>query len=404
TRKEEMQASADAVTVTIAQIARTGGVAAVCNNPALDYVLRNNIGGNPNNPQWEMRIATPCDQLVTVVDDGDGAERLQINAQLIARQAPPDPIFGRMLGFEDDVVLNSRSVVDLPQSNLRDVERKLPRLVLVLDYSGSMKYCFNNSLPPCPGGQLVRIDALREAVDALLDVENIEFGGVLFSDGIVDFEPDIDSDGPHRDAIADMVFDNNPDGYTHYDAGLRKAEDILRFDDGPGKGYVLLVSDGAPTGGHEGLNDARRLWARGYTILTLSIVLDGQTARPQLIDVSGEPGNPGDRNLALVASNGAQVAAIFRNIAGELLCRLGPINPEPQAGERVFAFLVDRFGTETPLQRYDGIAGVRDHEDEKGFTHLPDENKVMLTLSACDEVLDRGAHVVVRLQGQALVQ
>lgn len=395
TRKDEMQSAADAVTVTIAQIARTGGIAAVCNNPALDYVLRNNIGGNPNNPQWEMRIATPCDQLVTVVDDGEGAERLQINAQLIARQAPPDPIFGRMLGFEDDVVLNSRSIVDLPQSNLRDVERKLPRMVLALDFSGSMDAEY--------GGGLKRYEALQEAVDALLDVDNIEFGAVLFDDGVISFVDEISDHPADRDVIADMVFGQGPEGGTNYEAPLRRATDLLRADDGPGKGYILLVSDGDPNEG-DYMRGAEAAWRAGYTIITLSVRQPGQAPLPAMIDVAGEPGNGGDRNLALVATNAAELQAIFRNIAGELLCRLGPINPEPDVGEQVFAFLVDRFGTETPLERYDGLPGVRSHARDMGFAHLGDENKVMLTAAACEEVLDSGAHVIVRLSQQALVQ
>ena len=404
-KREEMQMAADNLTASIATIARKQGIAAICDHPALAYALRSNIGGDPNNPAWAMQITTPCGAMVRTVDDGAGAQHLEITADIQTLHLPPVRLFGEMLHFNDPKRLVTHSVITVPQSNLRDVERKLPRMVLALDFSGSMANCFDSGAPPCPGGKPTRIEALRTAVNILLDVENIEFGGVLFDDGLVEWVDEISDDGPHRDDIHDMTVDNDPDNGTNYEAPLRKAADLLAFDDGPGKGYILLVSDGSPNEGNA-LHGANAAWLRGYTIITLSIRDIGQPPLADMVNVAGEPGNPGDRNYALAAGSADELRATFRRIAGEVLCRLGPLNPEPDADEDIFAFLIDRQARETRLVPYAGLAEIRDHADDGvlGYAHLRDENKVILTAAACDLVLEQGAYIVARLSGESLVQ
>src|SRR6185503_12504985 len=73
--------------------------------------------------------------------------------------------------------VRARAVARLPQARFDEAERRLPKLTLVLDYSGSMAL-------PFTGGSSRAIDVLEDSVQGLLDADlDIDYGGVFFSDG-----------------------------------------------------------------------------------------------------------------------------------------------------------------------------------------------------------------------------
>src|SRR5262249_17737716 len=125
--------------------------------------------------------------------------------------------------------------------------RLYPKLMLVLDYSGSMvgRLGGNPSQPES-------ITKLRQSIDALLaSPASFKYGLVIFASGVLDsLAPALGQ----NDAIKKKVNGSPggcPDGgscLTNSAAALQKARDILKASsDTDEANYVLFVSDGYPT-------------------------------------------------------------------------------------------------------------------------------------------------------------
>ena len=299
------------------------------------------------------------------------------------------------LSFGDDrTTVHAVARGTAQQQTFEDVEVRVPRLMLVLDYSGSM-------LQPFEGGGGRAIDVLEQTVAELVNsVDNIEFGGVFYSTNVFRWVG-LDAAAPAN--IVDIMNRFDAGGETATADALQAARQ--RFIRAPGDTghYVLLVSDGAPcctTNSIErAVNAARQLWADDVTIISLEIRrADSTAAHAQFMaQIAGSLTSPGNGNLYLVATTAAAFVAAFRRLVATILCLAGPLDPVPRDLSTIHLFL-RRGDTERPLQRLASIEDLStdDNKVREAFAWKPDDNRVALTEAACDRVTEDGERIVVR--------
>ena len=219
----------------------------------------------------------------------------------------------------------------------------------------------------------------------------------MFNDGIitslgVDFD-DVQAD--IRGAIG-----RDAGGGTEFSQPLDRATQLLTGLENTGY-YILFLSDGFPNNGAgPSLNAADRARNQDVTLFTVNVGGDAGL----LADMAGPPGSPGEAGYFFDVRNNAQFQAVFRSIVGNILCSIGPLNPEPDQDvdpAEIHVFIRAADGTETRM-RYANALG--DLEDQYAYKYRRDENKIRITQKACDEVLDEGAVIVARYGATRLVR
>lgn len=215
-QRDEQQAAADAIAVAATTIALREGSAAVCDHPAMQRLLENNI---IKHEEWEGEA--PCPEMERIAEGEDGAGRLRYRSSVRGRVSNPyERTFDEYGG--DDV--EHHGTAQIREQEFEEVEERRPKLMLVLDYSGSMSIEFG-------GGS--RTDSLRRAVTQLLDQElRVEYGLVMFTDRIVNTIP-IDDDPRQRD-IVNAINDRGPGGGTKYGGPIGRATNMLRATEDTG--------------------------------------------------------------------------------------------------------------------------------------------------------------------------
>ncbi len=376
---EESQAQADAVAVAATIIAQKEGLAAVANgqHPAMDGFLTGNSGVG-------AAFAGAMRTERILVDQGDGHFKVRYK---VCIEGEVEDDFG-MRGNPDQ--LRRCGMAEVDENQFDEIEERRPKLVLVLDYSGSMSAGF--------GGGRSRIDALRAAVLGLLDQQlRVEYGLVMFNSGIIR-TVGIDADDRQQD-IRDAITGRGPGGGTIYGDAIARAAQMLNQTEDTGW-YILFVTDGYPNNGAgPSLQAADAARGREVTLFTLNVG-GGGAQRQLLIDMAGPPGDPGNQDYYFSAGNDAQLQQTFRQIVANILCSIGPINPPPDNADTLHVFLVDRNGDEAPLERTPNIGA---NPNALAFAYVADENKIRLTQRVCDQVLDNGAHIVARYNNPVLV-
>ncbi len=384
TQREEQQASADALAIAATTIAAREGVDAVCNHPAMQALVRSNMA---KYDQWDGNAA--CPQVIRQ-DLGDGRYRLGFEAEVSGRPGSP---FGQQFEDQDAILLRQGGTAEIDENQFNEIEERRPKLVLVLDYSGSMGAGFGNG---------TRMDSLRSAVSGLISQRlRAEYGLVMFNSGVVN-AINIDADDQQRD-ILDAINSRGPGGGTEYGGPIARAADMLVRTENTGW-YILFVTDGQPNNGAgPSLRAADQAKDRDIGIFTLFIG-SGGGPRNLLIDMSGtrdDPGGPGNDRYFFQAGNDAQLQQTFRQIVSSILCSIGPLNPvpDPDFGE-LNVFMVERDGDEVPLTRTPNLG---DNANALAYNYIRDENKIRLTQRVCDEVLDNGATITARFGSPLLV-
>jgi Flp pilus assembly protein TadG len=288
--------------------------------------------------------------------------------------------------------IRAKSTSSLAQIRFDSVERRLPKLTLVLDYSGSMDLPFS-------GGGGRAIDVLEDSVEGLLNAGlEIDYGAVFYSSDVFKTVP-ISSGTTATNGIINAMNQYDAGGGTNTAAGLNSARNLLLNAPDTGR-YALLVSDGEPNSVSEGRAAAATLWDAGMTIFSLEIRRSGSGAALDqfMTDVAGTPSSRRDRNYHFVASSAADLLNEFRRIVSTIVCKVGPLNPAPgdpallrvflrQAGVDRRIILTDDLGRDTNIEAYLYDTG---------------DNSVKLTAKACDAVMN-GATLVTRAVPPALV-
>jgi len=292
--------------------------------------------------------------------------------------------------------VRARAKARLPQERFDDAERRLPKLGLVLDYSGSMDLPFS-------GGSQKAIDVLETSVRGLLNADlDIDYGAVFYSDSVFRTVP-IGAGAPAQ--INGIMNSFTSGGSTNTAAGLSSARNVMLAAPDTGR-YVLLVSDGEPCCASNSFaaarNAATALWDAGITIFTLEIRRSGSTAALDqfMTDVAGTPASRRDRNYHFVATNAATLITQFQDIVASIVCKVGPMSPAPTDPSTLRVFLTQGTSERVVPPSNDLIA---DQALER-FRYEPTDQTVRLTATACDAVIDAGADIVVRYDRPALTE
>lgn len=294
--------------------------------------------------------------------------------------------------------VNARAKGRATQSKFDEATRRLPKFVLVLDYSGSMNQIMDG------GGGKKAIDVLEDNVRTLLDLGlDIEYGAVLFE---TDIRTSVGIGPGAPGLIKARMAANGADGWTCTSCGLNRANNLLSAVEDTGR-YVLLVSDGDPNegGGKAGARTAAAgLWGIGATIFTLHIDWTGGTntgLRDFLISVSGTPGGHPDAGYYYRATDAGTLASTFSSIVSSIVCSVGPMAPAPSDPASMRVFLRTPAGIERAIPAVADLAAAAGIE---AYRWDGPTATVRLTETACDAVMDASNEVVVRFGSPTLIE
>jgi hypothetical protein len=373
--RADAQRAADAATLAALQVVREQGLPFDTNKRlAAEAIARGNSGR-------DIRFAWSVTESATSVD---------ITAVTAIDVDTPLLVFSN-----SSTEVRARSVAKLPQTRYDSAERRLPKLALVLDYSGSMDLPFS-------GGSARAIDVLESSVSGLLNAGlEIDYGAVFYSTNVFRSIP-VSASAPNQ--IITTMNSYDAGGNTNTAEGLSVARNVLLAAPDTGR-YVLLVSDGEPSGGSNPFGQARSaandIWNAGMTIFTLEIRRSGSgPALDQFMtDVAGTPSSRRDRNYHYVATSASDLVDEFRRIVSTIVCKVGPISPAPADASELRVFL-RQGGAERPLPLSADLAADRDLER---YQYEPGDASIRLTSRACDAVLG-GANMVVRHERPSVTQ
>jgi hypothetical protein len=292
--------------------------------------------------------------------------------------------------------VRARAKARLPQERFDDAERRLPKLALVLDYSGSMDL-------PFTGGSQRAIDVLETSVRGLLNAGlDIDYGAAFYSDNVFRTVP-IGAGAPAQ--INAIMNSFTSGGSTNTAAGLSSGRNVLLAAPDTGR-YALLVSDGEPCCAGDSFQAARNaataLWNSGITIFTLEIRRSGSSAALDqfMTDVAGSPTSRRDRNYHFVATNASTLISQFETIVASIVCKVGPMSPAPADPASLRVYLTQG-STERAVPPSTNLIADQDLER---FRYEPADQTVRLTARACDAVIDAGADIIVRYDRPALTE
>jgi hypothetical protein len=212
--RADAQRAADAATLAALQVIHERGMPFdAAARSAAEAIAR----GNSRNPiQFQWQVA-------------ETATSIDISASTAIDVDLPLLVFA-----SSTTQVSARSVARLPQTRFDTAERRLPKLGLVLDYSGSMDL-------PFTGGNARAIDVLEDSVAGLLGANlDITYGAVFFSTDV--FKRIAVSTGAPN-AIMDTMNSYDAGGGTNTAAALAAGREVMLAAPDTGR-YLLLVSDG----------------------------------------------------------------------------------------------------------------------------------------------------------------
>lgn len=376
--RADVQRAADAAALAAAQLVRDRGLPfdGTIRSAAEDVARRN--------------VRVPVTFAWAVSQDADS-----VNFEVTARATVTGPTLILSSGTAE---VEGRAAAQVSQSRFDDAERRLPKLALVLDYSGSMGWPFEG------GG--IKIDVLEDSVSQLLARGlRVDYGGVFFSSNVFRTVPI----GPSAPAQIQAIMDAyGAGGATNTAAALLAARNLLTPTDNTGW-YVLLVSDGAPCCASNSVSAARNaavaLWDSDITIFTLEIRDNppNPTLAALMTDVAGSPTSRRDPNYHFVASSAADLVNRFEDIIANIVCTVGPLDPPPADPASLRVYLASG-GGERPVAAVPPGRELADYRSEERFRYEPADRKIRLTEAACDAVLDAGDEIVVRFDRPTLTE
>jgi hypothetical protein len=382
--KADSQRAADAAALAGAQLIRDNGM-------PFDGTLRARAEtvGRANS-------VLPIDFVWSLVEDGDSVD-LEVTTQINV-QGPTLVIGGGSKTVE------SRAKASITQTRFDDADRRLPKLIMVLDYSGSM----NAAMPG--GGGARAIDVLKASVNNLLDADlRIDYGMVIYSGGILSVVPPGEGTPSHINNIRNAVNGRGAGGMTCTSCGLNRARELLLgAGDDTGR-YVLLVSDGAPTaGGNEAgaRSAANSLWAIEASNFSLHIDSSGggdPALRNFLISVSGAYTSHPDAGYYFYADDASSLRDTFEIIVSSIVCSVGPLDPIPADAATLKVYLASG-AAERGVISVPAGGDLYDFRDQERYVYDTATQTIKLTELACDAVIDDGDEIVIRFDKPDLIE
>jgi Mg-chelatase subunit ChlD len=295
------------------------------------------------------------------------------------------------------VTIVASATGSVPQRRFDTATRRLPKLVLVLDFSGSMDARIRG------GGGKRAIQVLKDNVRSLLDADfPIRYGAVLYSNSAFASVPVGDAAPASIKRLLDRY---GAGGGTCTSCGLYQANNLLATAGEDTGRHVFLVSDGQPNvGGGEGgaRAAAGTLWRLNASQRTLHI--DWSTGRDRRLadfmkSVSGSPVFHPDPTYYYRADSADALRKIFQRFVAEILCSVGPISPAPEVAT-LKVFLRTPGGEERSVPPEEDLAS----SSIEAYRYDTPSQTVRLTDKACHAILDDQHQVVVRSGEPALTE
>jgi len=376
--KRDSQRAADGAALAATQLIRDRGM-------PLDATIRaaaEDVGrGNSNLPvtfAW------------SVTEDADSVD-IEVTAQI--QVAGPTLVMGG-----GTRLVTSRAKASVTQTRFDEADRRLPKLVLVLDYSGSM------GAPFVGGGQ--KLAVLEDSVSALLARGlMVDYGGVLYSSNVFKTV----GVGPSAPGQIQAAMDTyGAGGATNTGAAINAARNILTPLENTGY-YVLVVSDGAPCCGGGAVSATRaaatNAWNNDVTMFTLEIrdSPPNPTLAALMTDIAGTPSSRGNSDYHFVAESAADLVDKFEDIIANIVCTVGPLDPVPGDPASLKVYLASG-GAERAVVPVPPGEALSDYRGEERYVYDGADQKVRLTETACNAVIDDGDEIVVRFDRPFLTE
>lgn len=271
------------------------------------------------------------------------------------------------------------TIVEIKEIN-GTVEQRKPKVVFVLDYSGSMST--NNRR-----GQL--INAVKTFISGDFDMD---YGVVLFSSNVLQPSVNINRGAGHNADVVRRIDGQPAGGSTNYSAPIGVAANMLRQQDSQ-ELYIIFVSDGFPNEGAEPVGfvnqNIRNVGApacinkngpeKCITIYTLGVE---DASFEKMVAISGNAATPANqRSQYYREARANQVTAAFNEIIANILCKYGPINPAPTQKER----------SNMTVHLNNMVLKTSDDFEYNAAT-----NEIQFFDEACDHILENGGNITIR--------
>jgi hypothetical protein len=273
------------------------------------------------------------------------------------------------------------------------MERR-PKLVLVLDFSGSMADRF------WADPSKVKINVLKQAVSQLLAADlDVEYGSAFF-DSNVFFSSNVGYNASHPE-IQGALNRYGPGSSTNTGAAIARGTQLLSVGEDTGR-YMLIVTDGEPTAGAGdpytyAENAAVQAWGTDVTIFTAWIPdasqASGNTRQRQFMQwISGDAVNQHNPANFFQINTANQLIATFQAIVASILCQIGPLQPAPSDPASIHVALHAPSGTETALPQVANLGQA----GQPAFIYDAAQARVRLSAQACDLINNQGYKAIVR--------
>ena len=369
------------------------------------------------------------------------------NVKLTAERRPQEPEHRAFVRVDVAVTFDSRQswpgywrmlpihATAYAQVNENVFGDKWPAMVMAIDASKSMSFPILGSATT-PAFTIVQ-QAVIAYVSNTLPVRN---GVVIFNDAVVRHEPPPAGNVNNLAAIQSAFTQAGaPTGLTNARAALDQVRVDLtantQLDDGRN---VVFISDGEPTlggacpaqaachftAGVQAATQLRDLADSGAALFTLEIRRSNYwTAVTDFMhQISGGPHTAGnDPTMSFSAQNQIGITSFITGLTRSI-CAFGPLTPRPltagtdafrlrppvrnpgQDPRRVFAFLREQNGQETPIPFVPNRDLVPTAPGFEYATNVDNESFVILTLASCNQLgADATRRLVVRWDEPQLI-
>lgn len=397
--KQETQRAADAACLAAVSIIRGSGMPFLGNGgkeEAARQIARGNAPGRPIDIRFSVE---------------DLKDQITVRCETALGVDVP-----ALIWLDGRLTVHGKSAAVVKQVTQDSGHRIYPKLVLVLDYSGSMD-------SPLGGvnGQPSSINKLRESVKRLIadpSSSNILYGAVLFATGVLASVPIPES--PEDTGKLIKIVDQTQNGGSTDSAGaLQKAAqlfDASKVQDPDEGKFVFFVSDGAPNNPSAAQTQNATLWDRGVAVISLHIInvpdnspMTG-TLAAFMKSLTGTLDEHPKPEWYINANSSDELDKAFKKLADSIGCPLNPMNPPPADPKNLRLFIKQENGEEVPVhnaalyepanQAADDVGDLADRDmpfrEGYYFFYREKNHTIYVTPKVCGMVVDEHRPVVTR--------
>ncbi len=346
-------------------------------------------------------------------------DRVTITCRVTSKVQAPAFIFPS--GFVEVEAIGKGAA---PQRTLTEATKKFPKLVLVLDFSGSMRRPLGDD-----GSNFLDVDDERNSYHRLLHAVNmlfglnydIKYGLVIFATHVIDAVDialgNLSTVSEHVNASLSCPGGNGCS--TGSWEGLRRAGELFEASEGDEARYVLFVTDGQPNAEPdvtvtEGIaaskEEVEKLWDMGVTMFTIHMVNTSDQVsalREFMHGISGPPDDRGNPLYYADAASDEELEKTFKRFGAAIACQIGPLSPLPPDPKKMHVFVRGGNGEETPLLDSSEHAppatnpgDLWDEElpfhDGNYFLYRGDSGIIFVTPEVCERVTVQKDPIIVR--------